>query len=78
MRVQEVTHNKNSDGTTSQERVVLSAVTGNSDENKQWAKYTPVAQFTIQIDNPDAMNKLSRGHEFYVDFTPAVVAESKQ
>jgi hypothetical protein len=46
-------------------------VYGNTEENKQWCKYTPSASFKIYINNPAAMDKLSKGHEFYVDFTPA-------
>ena len=72
MRVGEVTHVKDAEGLTSQERVTLQAVFGKEgDENHQWSKWTPSAQFTIHIANPDAFNKLSSGHEFYVDFTPA-------
>jgi len=75
MRVTEVLHVKDSDGSTNQERVKLVAVTGyntgDTDENKQWSKWTPCADFSITINNPDAFGKLSSGHEFYVDFTPA-------
>ncbi len=71
MRVVEVLHVKESDGSTNQERVKLAAVYGNSDENKHWSKWTPSASFEIYINNPDAMGKLSSGHEFFVDFTPA-------
>jgi hypothetical protein len=72
MRVQEVLHQKNEDGTTQQERVTLQAVYGpEGSENAQWSKWTPSATFTIHINNPEAFGKLSSGHEFYVDFTPA-------
>ena len=70
LRVTKVTHNKEADGTTSYETVELMAVYGNTEENKQWSKYTPSANFNITISNPEAMNKLSAGHEYYVDFTP--------
>lgn len=71
MQVDQVTHDLNSDGTTRSETVKLRAVYEGSPENKEWAKYTPSAMFSIQIDNPGAHGKLSKGHEFYVDFTPA-------
>jgi hypothetical protein len=71
MRVQEVTHVKAGDGSTEQERVKLCAVYGNTEENKDWSKWTPSADFAICINNPAAFDKLSKGHEFYVDFTPA-------
>jgi hypothetical protein len=71
MRVSEVTHVKNGDGSTEQERVKLSAVYGKEGtENHDWSKWTPSADFTICINNPSAFGKLSKGHEFFVDFTP--------
>ncbi len=74
MRVAEVTHVKNSDGSTQQERVKLHAVYGEAGtENAQWSKWTPSAEFTIYINNPLAFNKVSSGHEYYVDFTPCEV-----
>jgi hypothetical protein len=72
MKVDEVWQSKDaSTGEVTQERVKLSAVYGNTEENKDWSKWTPSANFEIYINNPAAMDKLSRGHEFYVDFTPA-------
>lgn len=70
MQVERVIHDLNPDGTTSQETVTLRAVYNDSPENKEFSKWTPAAQFTITISNPTAFGKLSRGHEFYVDFTP--------
>jgi len=71
MRVAEVLHSKNEDGTTQQERVTLNAVYGKEGTpNVDWSKWTPSANFSISINNPEAFNKLSAGHEFYVDFTP--------
>ena len=76
MRVSEVLHVKGSEGNTEQERVKLTAVMGREgDENHEWSKWTPCANFEIFINNPGAMNKLSSGHEFFVDFTPAPLAQ---
>lgn len=72
MRVAEVLHSKNEDGTTNQERVKLQAVYGEKGTaNGDWSKWTPSANFEIHINNPEAFGKLSAGHEFFVDFTPA-------
>lgn len=72
MRVSEVSQVKNPDGTTQYEKVKLSAVYGQEGtENAEWSKWTPSANFEIQISNPNAYGKLSSGHEFFVDFTPA-------
>jgi hypothetical protein len=70
MKVDEVWISKGTDGAISQERVKLSAVYGDTNENKEWSKGTPSANFEIYINNQAAMGKLSQGHEFYVDFTP--------
>jgi hypothetical protein len=77
VRVAEVSHLKNADGSTSQEKITLSAVYSNdpNSENKQWSTWTPFAHFQLGINNPQAFGKLSSGHEFYVDFTP-VASES--
>jgi len=75
MRVAEVLHSKKPDGTTEQERVKLAAVYGEKGPNAEWSKWTPSATFEICINNPEAFNKLARGHEFFVDFTPAPEGE---
>lgn len=72
MRVSQVLHVKDADGTTSQEQVKLQAVYGDKGTaNAEWSKWTPSANFDIYINNPQAFGKLSSGHEFFVDFTPA-------
>jgi len=73
VRVSEVLHSKNDKGETDQERVKLCAVYSNDpkNENARWSKWTPSANFELYISNPAAFGKLSNGHEFYIDFTPA-------
>ena len=72
MKVDEAWSSKDPNtGKVIQERVKLSAVYGNTEANKEWATWTPSASFEIYINNPSAMDKLSKGHEFFVDFTPA-------
>ena len=70
MRVEEVTHCLNGLGEVESESVKLCAVTSGSAENEQFSKWTPSASFNIFITNPSAFNKLFKGHEFFVDFTP--------
>lgn len=71
MRVQSVTREIDSDGGIEAEWVKLIAVYGDKGtENAKWAQWTPSANFEIQINNPEAIGKLSRGHEYFVDFTP--------
>lgn len=66
MRVTEVAHIKDGSGNTESERVRLNAVYGDTEENKQWSKWTPSAQLDITINNPDAIGKFSSGHEYFV------------
>ncbi len=47
-------------------QVVLNAVIGDSDENKEFWKYTPSGTITLHIDNPEV--NFEHG-EYYVDFT---------
>lgn len=42
-----------------------------ADEDNTFARYSPNAQLTIQIANPDLFGKFKAGDRFYVDFTPA-------
>jgi len=65
MKVQDVTMH----GTT--EQVTLYAVSGGSEENKSFAKYTPCATFQISIDNPATQGFLVKDKEFYIDITAA-------
>lgn len=72
LRVSEVLHRKNADGSTASEEVKLQAVYSDdpASENKQWSQWTPAASFSMTINNPSAFGKLASGHEFYVDFIP--------
>lgn len=73
VRVYSVMQSKAADGSTENETVVLVAVYGEKgSENAEWAKYTPSARFEITINNPDAIGKLSKGSEYFIDFIPAV------
>jgi len=53
------------------ELVKLQAVTGGSDENKQWSKYTPSGSLHLTIDNPGAQEFFEPGKEYFVDVTEA-------
>ena len=72
MRVESVRRSIDAKGETESETVKLIAVYGTGDtENAKWSKWTPSASFEIQINNPGAIGKLSKGHEYFVDFIPA-------
>lgn len=70
MRVSTVKRIINADGQPESEEIQLNAVYGDSEENKQWSKWTPQGQLNITINNPDAIGKVLSGHEYFVDFTP--------
>jgi hypothetical protein len=50
--------------------IELAAVTGGSDENKSFWKWTPSATIKMQCLNPEASEQFVPGAEVYVDFTP--------
>ena len=51
--------------------VKMSAVTGGSEENMDFNKYTPSGSFEMYVDNPKAKDFFIEGEEYYLDFTPA-------
>lgn len=42
-----------------------------SDENNTFARWTPSAELTMHVNNPDLHGKFEQGMEFYLDFKPA-------
>lgn len=42
-----------------------------ADEDNTYARYSPSANLTINIANPELFGKFEVGQKFYVDFTPA-------
>jgi len=42
-----------------------------SDEDNTFARFTPQAECTMTVNNPDLLGKFEPGQKFYVDFTPA-------
>lgn len=40
----------------------------NVPEDNSYAKYTPSASFSMQVDNPAVIEQLAPGKKFYVDF----------
>jgi len=40
-----------------------------SDENNTFAKFTPQADMSMHINNPELVGKFTPGQELYVDFT---------
>lgn len=53
-------------------RIRMSPVTGTSEENKSFFKWTPSGQLDMGIVAPETAAVFTPGAEFYVDFTPAV------
>lgn len=42
-----------------------------TDEDNTYSKWSPSAEFTIQINNPALHDQFAMGDRFYVDFTKA-------
>lgn len=45
-----------------------------TDENNTYAKWTPSAELSISITNPNLLGRFEVGQEYYVDFHPALPA----
>ena len=52
-------------------KVVLNPVTGGSDENRSFWKYTPAGKLELVIDNPQAFAQFDQMGEFYVTLEKA-------
>lgn len=52
------------------EVVRLAAVTDGSEENKQWAAYTPAGHLELSIDNQTAQGQFIPGREYLVTIVP--------
>jgi len=57
--------------------VRLVAVTGDSEENKKFFRWTPNGRIDIGILNPEAWKQLPLGAEVFVDFTVVEDLDSK-
>jgi hypothetical protein len=42
-----------------------------ADENNSYARWSPSADLSINVQNPALKGKIKSGDSFYVDFTPA-------
>lgn len=51
-------------------KVRLTPVTGGSDEDKLFWKYTPSGELSMTIDNPPASDMFVPGQTYYLDFRP--------
>ncbi|OYE02138.1 hypothetical protein [Nostoc sp. 'Peltigera membranacea cyanobiont' 232] len=53
----------------------LEAVTNTSEENKDFWKFTPHAELTINVCNTEAQDFFVAGQEYYLDFSSAKKTE---
>lgn len=53
------------------ETVKLTAVTGDSDENKSWSEYTPYGSLEMLISNKAAHGKFVPGEDYILRFEAA-------
>lgn len=60
--------NQGKDGWHSEE-IIANAVHGDSPENKEWSKWTPSGQLTLQITNEAAFGRLLPGDEIMIEIT---------
>jgi hypothetical protein len=50
--------------------IKLHAVYDDSEENKEFFKYTPAGSIELHVVNKAAADKFEQGKEYYIDFTP--------
>lgn len=76
VRVSSVTQSMDVNGKPESETVKMSAVYGTGETaNAAWSKYTPSADISITITNPEAFGKLTKGGFHFLDFTPANIGD---
>jgi len=77
--VSEIKKSKNNYGGVDGElltTVKLAPVSGNSEENKQFFRWTPSGSIDLGTVNPAVVEQFHIGDEFYVDFSPASEREA--
>lgn len=55
-------------------KLVLQPVTGGSEENEKFFKYTPGGKIELHVVAPETLKMFEVGVEYYIDFTPATEA----
>ncbi len=58
-------------------QVILNAVTGDSEENKSFFKYTPSGRLDMGLVQADTADQFVPGKEFYLDFTEVKASKDK-
>lgn len=51
----------------SEEIKMVPIISNNTEENKSFSKYTPNGEFRIICTNPNILNKVEPGQEYYID-----------
>lgn len=76
MKVVKVESYKNDSGDTTLERLTFTAVCKDSgypsdgtDEDNTFAKWTPSADLTLSVTNPNLFGKFEKDQKYYLDFT---------
>lgn len=71
MTINSVKKNTDGNGNVTSEEIHLSAVYGlEGSPNAQWSKWTPSASLTMQVNNPEAFDKVRPGQFMFVDLIP--------
>ncbi len=53
------------------ENVAFSAIYSDTPEDNTFSKFTPSADFTMFVSNPDMYGRFIRGKSYFFDITPA-------
>lgn len=61
---------------TPREYTLRAVYDASTEENRRFARYTPMGELKMRIDNP--VVSLEVGEEYYLDFTPTVLARAER
>jgi hypothetical protein len=51
--------------------IYMQPVYDGSKENKEFFKYTPGGEISLNVVNPEAAKQIEQGKEYYIDISPA-------
>lgn len=71
MVINTVKRSCDNDGNIQQEEITASAVYSDKEGsvNKQWSRWTPCAQLSFTVSNPNVFDKLLPGQFYFVELT---------
>lgn len=70
-KVMDIAHAQNQDPANVFATIRMIPVWEQDGVNRKWSKATPSGELKMSITNPDAIDALEVGKQYFLDFTPA-------